>query len=36
MKAIQIISPEKVQTLEMEKPKLHPGEVLLKIHYVDF
>lgn len=36
MKAIQIISPEKVQTLEMEKPKLHPGEVLLKIHYVGF
>ena len=36
MKAIQIISPEKVQTLEMEKPTLHPGEVLLKIHYVGF
>ena len=36
MKAIQIISPEKVQTLEMEKPTLQPGEVLLKIHYVGF
>ena len=36
MKAIQIISPEKVQTIDVEKPALQPGEVLLKIHYVGF
>lgn len=36
MKAVQIVSPEKVQILDVEKPALQPDEVLLKIEYVGF
>ena len=36
MKAIQIISTEKVQLLNIEMPELKPDEVLLKIQYVGF
>lgn len=36
MKAVQIVSPEKVQILNVEKPALQPDEVLLKIEYVGF
>lgn len=36
MKAVQIVSPGKVQILDVEKPALQPDEVLLKIEYVGF
>jgi len=36
VKAVQIVSPEKVQILDVEKPALQPDEVLLKIEYVGF
>lgn len=36
MKAVQIVSPEKVRILDVEKPALQPDEVLLKIEYVGF
>lgn len=36
MKAVQIISPENVQLLNIDKPTIHPNEVLLKIEYVGF
>lgn len=36
MKAIQITSPLHMETVEIEKPVLKPGEVLLKVHYVGF
>ena len=36
MKAVQIISPENVQLLNIDKPTIRPNEVLLKIEYVGF
>ncbi|MGI5974213.1 MAG: zinc-binding alcohol dehydrogenase family protein [Paludibacter sp.] len=36
MKAIQIIDPGKVRLVEIPKPELKPGHVLLKIAYVGF
>lgn len=36
MKAVQIISPENVQLLNIDKPIIRPNEVLLKIEYVGF
>lgn len=36
MKAIQIKEPHRIEEVEVEKPVLHAGEVLLKICYVGF
>lgn len=36
MKAVQIISPDNVRIVEVEKPTPQPDEVLLKIEYVGF
>ncbi len=36
MKAIQIIQPGEIKTVEIEKPSVRPGEVLVKIKYVGF
>lgn len=36
MKAIQIIAPEQVHTVELPKPQPQRGEVLVKIEYVGF
>ena len=36
MKAIQIIEPSKVKVVEIEKPCVGAGEVMVKLHYVGF
>lgn len=36
MKAIQIIEPSKVKVVDIEKPLLKAGEVMVKLHYVGF
>lgn len=36
MKAIQIIHPSEMKVVEIEKPVVGPGEVLVKIRYVGF
>ena len=36
MKAIQIIEPSKVKVVEIEKPRIGKGEVMVKIKYVGF
>ena len=34
MKAIQITAPSEMKVVDIEKPVLEPGEVLVKIKYV--
>ena len=36
MKAIQITAPSEMKVVDIEKPALKPGEVLVKIKYVGF
>lgn len=36
MKAIQIIEPSKVKVVDIERPLLKAGEVMVKLHYVGF
>ena len=36
MKAIQITAPSEMKVVDIEKPVLEPGEVLVKIKYVGF
>lgn len=36
MKAVQIVNPLQVEVVEVEKPVVGTGEVLVKIHYVGF
>ena len=36
MKAVAILGERNVALIEREKPQIHDGEVLLKIHYVGF
>lgn len=36
MKAIQITAPSEMKVVDIEKPELKPGEVLVKIKYVGF
>ena len=36
MKAIQIVAPKQVRTIDCEMPALQPGEVLVRIRYVGF
>ena len=36
MKAIQIIEPSRMEVIEIEKPCVGAGEVLVKLHYVGF
>lgn len=36
MKAVQIVAPSDMKVVEIERPELHAGEVLVKIVYVGF
>ena len=36
MKAVQIVAPSDMKVVEIERPELHAGEVLVKIAYVGF
>lgn len=36
MKAVQIAAPQKMAVVEIEKPELKAGEILVKIEYVGF
>lgn len=36
MKAVQITSPSEMRVIEMEKPVVAPGQILVKIEYVGF
>jgi 2-desacetyl-2-hydroxyethyl bacteriochlorophyllide A dehydrogenase len=36
MKAIQIIQPSEIKMVEIEKPEVQPGEVLVRLKYVGF
>ena len=36
MKAVQIIEPSQVKVVEIEKPCIGAGEVMVKIEYVGF
>ena len=36
MKAVQIAAPQQMAVVEIEKPELHEGEILVKIEYVGF
>lgn len=36
MKAVQIAAPSDMKVVEVERPVLHAGEVLVKIAYVGF
>lgn len=36
MKAVQIVEPSEMKVVEIERPELHAGEVLVKIEYVGF
>ncbi len=36
MKAIQILEPSRVEVVEIEKPEVKAGEVMVKLHYVGF
>lgn len=36
MKAVQIVAPSEMKVVEIERPELHAGEVLVKIKYVGF
>jgi threonine dehydrogenase-like Zn-dependent dehydrogenase len=36
MKAVQIVNPSEIKVVELEKPTISAGEVLVRIKYVGF